>query len=338
MPAKKKGKGKKSGKKKPKLTKEERAQLKLNKACALITDQADVYQNFLDRMDNWLGANTLKAKELYQRFDKNGDGVLSYDEFKAGMLDLDAPCNATELEVLARRLDKDSNGTIDYREFSKGLNFRASDSEKVDEPPTLVTRQALCNPGCRMGHWRDHIERHPKYVRVYFRAVTFDHLKSYPGHFNMVVQSHSTISCLCVLIKEELTLSTTSLLVYHDKTKDALALDPARTLEDYGIGGHTREDPQEVTLYYNYTTEFHDCSLLSADYYFIKWSIAIYGIFQKYMPGYWMSENCVLTDLMQQGEDSVNHVHMKIEVAPSVSIQNKLPWILLKCTSIYGEE
>ncbi|XP_041455086.1 uncharacterized protein LOC121407910 isoform X1 [Lytechinus variegatus] len=269
MPGKKKGKGKKKGgKKKPKLTKEEKIQLKLNKACALITEQKDVYQNFLDRMDRWLAANNLKAKELYQRFDKNGDGVLTFDEFKAGMLDLDAPCNAIELEVLARRLDKDSSNTIDYREFSKGLF--ASESENAEEPPTLVTRQALCHPSCSLGHWRDHIERHPRYVRVLLRSITFDHLKMYPGHFSKVVLSHSTILSLCGIIKEELALTTTTLLIYHDKTKDALALDPARTLEDYGIKGRTREDPEEVVLFYNYTTEFHDCSLLSADYYFIK--------------------------------------------------------------------
>ncbi|XP_030831595.1 uncharacterized protein LOC100892039 isoform X2 [Strongylocentrotus purpuratus] len=251
------------------MSKMEKRILKLNKACALITDQKDVYQNFLDRMERWLASNNLKAKELYQRFDKNGDGVLSYDEFKAGMLDLDAPCNAIELEVLARRLDKDSNSTIDYREFSKGL-FASESELSMEEPPSLVTRQALCHPGCSLGHWRDHIERHPRYVRVHFRSITFDHLKLYPGHFSEVVLSHSTILSLCGIIKEELSLTTTTLLIYHDKTKDALALDPARTLEDYGIKGNTREDPQEVVLFYNYTTEFHDCSLLSADYYFIK--------------------------------------------------------------------
>ncbi|XP_072169379.1 uncharacterized protein [Diadema setosum] len=272
MPAKKKGKGgkKKGGKKKPKLTKAERAQLKLDKACALITDQQDVYQNFLDRMERWMFAHKLKARELYLRFDKNGDGVLSYDEFKAGMLDLEAPCNATELEVLARRLDKDKNGTIDYREFSKGLHFASSESEDTEEAPMLITRDSLCRSGCKLGHWRDHVERHPRYVRVHLRSMTFDHLKSYPGHFNRVVLSHSSVHSLCCMIKEELALSTTTLLIYHDKTKDALALDPSRTLEDYGIKGRTRDDPEEVTMFYNYTTEFHDCSLLSADYYFIK--------------------------------------------------------------------
>ena len=50
---------------------------------------------------------------------------IDYSQNSTGMMDLDAPCNATELEVLARRLDKDQNGSIDYREFSKGLNFTA---------------------------------------------------------------------------------------------------------------------------------------------------------------------------------------------------------------------
>ena len=61
-------------------------QEKLDKACSMVTSQVDLYQLFLDRMNRWIKRNNYKAIELYQKFDKNGDGSLTYDEFKAGEL------------------------------------------------------------------------------------------------------------------------------------------------------------------------------------------------------------------------------------------------------------
>ena len=54
-----------------------------------MTSQTDLYQNFLDRMDRWITANKHKAVELFKRFDLNGDGVLTYDEFKSGKIEIE---------------------------------------------------------------------------------------------------------------------------------------------------------------------------------------------------------------------------------------------------------
>ncbi len=35
-------------------------------------------------MDRWLLKNAEKAVELYRRFDQSGEGMVTYDEFKAG--------------------------------------------------------------------------------------------------------------------------------------------------------------------------------------------------------------------------------------------------------------
>lgn len=59
-------------------------QLKLEKSCEDLTSQLDLYQSFLDRMNRWLSQNGLKAEELFRKFDTNQDGMLTYDEFKAG--------------------------------------------------------------------------------------------------------------------------------------------------------------------------------------------------------------------------------------------------------------
>lgn len=35
-------------------------------------------------MNRWMKENGMKAEELFRKFDTNQDGLLSYDEFKAG--------------------------------------------------------------------------------------------------------------------------------------------------------------------------------------------------------------------------------------------------------------
>lgn len=266
MPPKKK-KGKKKSKK-PKISKEEKARLKLEKSCEDLTSQLDLYQSFLDRMNRWLSQNGLKAEELFRKFDTNQDGMLTYDEFKAGMLDLDAPCNSIELHVLACQLDKDNNGRIDYLEFSKGLSF--PDSTLHDGPVLSITKEEIqACPCCQLGLWKPYIDPQPRYVQVLFRMVTFDNLRSYPGHFSKVVHSHIFVYGLISLIKDETDAATTKLRLYLNKTREASdLLMPDKTLEEYGFKGNTRDNPQDVLLYYDFVTEVDDCPLMNCDYYF----------------------------------------------------------------------
>ncbi|XP_033626909.1 uncharacterized protein LOC117289753 [Asterias rubens] len=270
----KKGK-KKKGKAKKKVSKSERAKEKLEKACDLMTSKTDLYQNFLDRMDRWIACNKHKAVELFKRFDLNGDGVLTFDEFKSGMLDLDAPCNALELHVLAKRLDRDKSESIDYVEFSKGLNFTDEDeeTEKGEQPPQLtITKEELQEcPCCKLGLWRPQVEKNPKYVYIFLKFVTFDNVRSYPGHFSVVVHAHLTVYGLIEIIKQRMDLGTTKLRIFSDKSRDSSCLlMPDKTLQQCGIEGGTRSKPEETVLYYDYTTEFHDCPVLMSDFYFMS--------------------------------------------------------------------
>ena len=111
--------------------------------------------------------NFARAIDLFRRFDLNGDGCLTYEEFYAGMRDLDAPCNKVELYLLAKKLDQDSNGLIDYLEFSKGLKyFRKSDIVSDRDLPNLtIIREKLeyC-PCCKLGLWIPKKEAFPRYV------------------------------------------------------------------------------------------------------------------------------------------------------------------------------
>ncbi len=57
---------------------------KLEKSSDTLRKSGAPFFEFMDRMDRWLLKNANKAIELYRRFDQTGEGMVTYDEFKAG--------------------------------------------------------------------------------------------------------------------------------------------------------------------------------------------------------------------------------------------------------------
>lgn len=57
-------------------------------------------------------------KKLFQDFDQNGDGILSYQEFEAGYVAMYGKgLQGIEMESIISSIDKDGSGNIDYEEF-----------------------------------------------------------------------------------------------------------------------------------------------------------------------------------------------------------------------------
>ena len=140
-------------------------QEKLEKAAEAFEAAEELHLSFVTRVDQWMLNNYSRAIDLFRRFDLNGDGCLTYEEFYAGMRDLHAPCNKIELYVMAKKLDQDGNGLIDYLEFSKGLRyFRPTDcAADSDLPPLTIVREKLeeC-PCCKLGLWKPYKEKYPR--------------------------------------------------------------------------------------------------------------------------------------------------------------------------------
>ncbi|XP_002737056.1 uncharacterized protein LOC100371068 [Saccoglossus kowalevskii] len=330
--------GSKTGKKrkksaKKKLTKAEKAAEKLQKSVNRFIDDLDRHNNFIARMDKWILENADKAIEMFRSY--NDVETVTYEEFKGGMFDLNAPCNNLELQILALRLDRRKTGNIDYLELKKGLRFYRDDEtdddgededeeeeeegeevaekkdidekeeqnqegeetlalekakqlilfgsaptegseeqSEADKGETIkleITREELekCSC-CKLSLWQPYRIMAPKYVLLELRLITFDNVRSYPGHFKKLVHSHLTIYGIMQIIYEETATESSKLKIFQDKTRNTEALlMPDVTLEEIGAKGGVYQDPEPMVLYYDYTTEFHDCPLLMSDYYFV---------------------------------------------------------------------
>ncbi|GFO25361.1 calcium-dependent protein kinase 5 [Plakobranchus ocellatus] len=267
-------KGKKKGKKK-KLSKSEKATEKLEKQIEKLKADTAYYDGFIKRMHQWLLDNADTAVEMFRQIDSDGEGLLSFDEFKAGMFDLNAPVTKVELHLLCKLLDDEDSGEIDYTELEKGLQT-VRQSRELDRQIARNERQLLLTerkfvpcPCCKMSKVEPWMEPTPRYILLELRLVTFDMYKDYPGHLELLVHSHVPVCGIIQMIVAETDISSSKLAIFRDRSRSPESvLSPDMTLEECGFPGDNCYSPEEVVLFYDYTVEFTDCPILMCDHYF----------------------------------------------------------------------
>lgn len=84
-------------------------------------------QGVVQQIANALYQNRIHLKSAFRMFDVDGNGTISVEEFQSGMETinelLDKPLSKTGIEELRRSLDRNGDGMIDYREFLAGLHL-----------------------------------------------------------------------------------------------------------------------------------------------------------------------------------------------------------------------
>lgn len=173
------GKSKKKGKKgkKTKLTKEEKQNAKMDKLVKKYIAEQKRYESFVNRLDRWLKEKAAYIISIFSQIDKNGDGHLSYAEFKSAMIDMEVPCSFIELHLLCTTLDTDRCGHIQYKELEQGLWHFKQVENVIDEEAEEELENRICLTGTRPVEW----------VQVMFRFVTFENELRHPGHFEKVL-------------------------------------------------------------------------------------------------------------------------------------------------------
>ena len=67
-------------------------------------------------------------------------------------------------------------------------------------------------------------------------------------------------------------VASSNISIYKDKSRSQNSiLTSDKTLEECGlVGSSDWYEPVEITLYYDYDTEYYECPILVSDYYFIN--------------------------------------------------------------------
>ena len=75
----------------------------------------------------------------FKQFDENGDGVVSWDEFRTGIRGVAPSVPAAAIEDMIHSMDKDGDGEIDYLEFSKKYGSAKTDPKTKQVMETVAT-------------------------------------------------------------------------------------------------------------------------------------------------------------------------------------------------------
>lgn len=82
-------------------------------------------QNVLQQMSNVFYQHRIHIRSAFRAFDKDHSGVISKDEFRAGIRTfnslLNCPLTEEQIEELLNHLDKNNDGVLSYTEFFDGF-------------------------------------------------------------------------------------------------------------------------------------------------------------------------------------------------------------------------
>jgi calmodulin len=73
-------------------------------------------------MSTGSNADDASLHDAFKRYDDNGDGEISFDEFVALVEDLGDDLSDAERRLAFAATDRDDNGRIDFQEFSAWWN------------------------------------------------------------------------------------------------------------------------------------------------------------------------------------------------------------------------
>jgi len=107
-----------------------------------------------------------------------------------------------------------------------------------------------------------------RYIMLDLRSIAFQEVTSMPGHISAQVPSNITLYGISLIVKRELGPCTLNIRIYQNKENgEKKELDSTRKLKEFGfVGTLPPEEPEPVTLLYDYDYPLLDCPLLMANF------------------------------------------------------------------------
>ena len=83
-------------------------------------------EQFLSGMGAAMQRSKRSLQDLFRKFDKDCDGLITYDELFQTLLDMQCPLTMDELQEVAKYVDRDQDGKINIDEFARGFRIATS--------------------------------------------------------------------------------------------------------------------------------------------------------------------------------------------------------------------
>lgn len=77
----------------------------------------DVLHHLLNQLQSYSNQADADLRQVFKRFDTNGDGKLSRDEFQRGLQSFSIDLDSSQMDDVMKALDEDGDGEIDLSEF-----------------------------------------------------------------------------------------------------------------------------------------------------------------------------------------------------------------------------
>ncbi|XP_026210897.1 uncharacterized protein LOC113158837 [Anabas testudineus] len=220
------------------------------------------FESFLDEMVRWFSDHQQQVDQLFGLGDAHRSGSVDLKGFELGLMNLDVPCQQSQLQTLTQLL-KNANNMITYRDLNGQV--RRLRSRSSAEVHAQISGEDLIRG--RQAAERGEVERfvHLRVALVPFNSTTV----AAPGSFEVILSSRTKVFSLIRIIKDRVGIQTSRVEVFRSRMlTEQGCLPPESTLEECGFKGGPEESPAEDTVYYDYSLLFTDCPLLNCDHYF----------------------------------------------------------------------
>ena len=233
----------------------------------------NLHKLFIERIGTWLLSHYARVIDIFRRFDRDGDGLLTYEEFFAGMKDVQAPCNQLELCVLAKTVDKNGDGMIEYTEFSQGIRYQRPIKVEIDNglPVLQIKREEFdqCSH-CSIKKWNFKEKLCNNIISVNLILHSMKSVPNFPGHIkDLPVEIDMTIHGLCEKILSKFDFSFNDIIIFTIEEGCRCIINKNQEVGMVVKPNKEEDINKTITLFYEIGKEdLSSCPIIQSDHYF----------------------------------------------------------------------